>query len=244
MRGDTIVFLGDYVDRGPQSQAVIERVRQLQAASPARIVALRGNHEDASLSRYQQPDPRILLQARNGCANTYRSFQGGAPLEDEESLWPDSAEEHHFLDVAAWLPRDIVEWMASLPLWFENDHGIFVHAGLERTAHGDGWKHPSQSRREDLLWMRRRDFFLGYEGKRLVFGHTTIDDLPVEGISFGADFEETIWRRGPLIGLDTACGKGGFLSAIELPSGKVYDSRIGERDATQVDVSPMSRISA
>src|SRR5262249_17243336 len=48
-RGDTLIFVGDYVDRGPKSAQVIETVRRLARDGPAAVVALRGNHEDAWL---------------------------------------------------------------------------------------------------------------------------------------------------------------------------------------------------
>ena len=48
-RDDTIVFLGDYIDRGPHSKQVVEYVRYLPKMISAKVVALRGNHEDAWL---------------------------------------------------------------------------------------------------------------------------------------------------------------------------------------------------
>jgi serine/threonine protein phosphatase 1 len=221
---DTLVFLGDYVDRGPDSRGVIQRVRELQRSSVAKVVALRGNHEDRWIASYLEPDRGFLLPRGNGCGNMFRSFIGGAPLADDEPI--SMQEAARFLDVRSWLPRDVVEWMCALPLWFENEHGLFVHAGLE--GRGTHWKHPSVCNPEALLWMRRRDFFLGYRGKRLVFGHTAVDDLPNEHMEWAEGlFDDTleVWFRGDLVGLDTACGKGGFLSAIELPSMRVFDSR-------------------
>jgi serine/threonine protein phosphatase 1 len=52
--------------------------------------------------------------------------------------------------------------------------------------------------------------------------------LPVDHLGFLAslfDDPYDVWKSGHLVGVDTGCGKGGFLSAIELPSGKVYESR-------------------
>jgi serine/threonine protein phosphatase 1 len=45
-RGDTIVFLGDYIDRGPDSRACIDATLDFRGRSAARVVCLRGNHED------------------------------------------------------------------------------------------------------------------------------------------------------------------------------------------------------
>jgi serine/threonine protein phosphatase 1 len=234
--GDTLVFLGDYLDRGPDSRGVIERVRALEAACPARVVALRGNHEDKWIECYRTPDINFLLPYNNGCGATFRSYVGGPVLADLEDL--DPSEVDRFLDVPSWLPRDVVAWMQSLPLWFENEHGIFVHAGLE--GKGKRWKHPRRSSSAYLLWMRRHDFYLYYKGKRLVFGHTAVDELPSDHLGAYAHYLDDsaleVWMRGDLIGLDTACGKGGFLSAIELPSLTIYDSRDAQVDAVPLAV--------
>ena len=52
-RDRTIVFLGDYIDRGPESAGVIATVRRLQAREPGCIVCLKGNHEDLMLKAYR-----------------------------------------------------------------------------------------------------------------------------------------------------------------------------------------------
>ena len=84
---DTVVFLGDYVDRGPDSAGVIARIRELEATCPAKIVALRGNHEDAWLQVVDTGWPEFLLPRSNGCLECYRSFIGGPqPTADETTL--------------------------------------------------------------------------------------------------------------------------------------------------------------
>ena len=90
------------------------------------------------------------------------------------------------------------------------------------------------------MWTRRLDFYTGYRGKLLVFGHTAADELPCDHLGpyagyLGGSLE--VWMRGDLIGLDTACGKGGFLSAIELPSRRSYHSR--EPVEPMVDDEPL-----
>lgn len=221
---DTVVFIGDYVDRGPDSKGVVARVRALAASGPAEVVCLRGNHEDQWLVSTRGPNPSFLFPPGNGCGQMYRSFKGGPPLEPGEALGPIELQE--MFEVAKWLPADVIAWMESLPLWYEDEHAIYVHAGLADDGHG--WAHPRDGASTSLLWQRDRDFFRGYEGKRVVFGHTPVELLPVDHLGFLAslfDDPYDVWKRGRLVGVDTGCGKGGFLSAIELPSGKVYESR-------------------
>lgn len=220
---DTLVFLGDYVDRGPDSRGVVERVMRLPQETPARVVTLRGNHEDKWLDCYQGKGVEFLLPRSNGCLEMYRSFASKPLSPDDEAPTEDIIA---MLDVPSWLPQTVLAWMEALPLWYEDDHAIYVHAGLE--GEGEMWKHPSVSRPACLLWMREPDFFSGYHGKRLVFGHTLVKDLPLGHLGPIAKFfddPKDVWQRGELIGLDTGCGKGGFLSAIELPRMKVYESR-------------------
>jgi serine/threonine protein phosphatase 1 len=221
---DTVVFLGDYVDRGPQSKQVIDRVRGLEHEIQAKVVALRGNHEDLWIQCFEEPNAGFLLPVGNGCGAMFRSFTDGAPLSPESSL--EATEFARFIDVKRWLPEEIVTWMQSLPIWFEDDHAIYVHAALD--GEGAEWLHPSKGRAKPVMWGREPDFFANYRGKTVVFGHTTVADLPLDHIGPVQklfDDPGDVWLRGNLVGIDTGCGKGGFLSAIELPAGRVYESR-------------------
>jgi len=222
---DTMVFLGDYVDRGPHSAGVVALVRALEEEGPAHVVCLRGNHEDRWIDSYEKPDAPFLVQVGNGCSATYRSFSGGPPLNSlEEGL--DISEYPKMLAVSSWLPADVVEWMRSLRLFYEDEHAIYVHAGLERDGAG-GWKSAQESDPQSVLWMREPSFFSGYRGKRLVFGHTPVGELPLpDPPASGPDGAAPgVWIHDTLIGIDTGSGKGGFLSAIELPALRVFESR-------------------
>ena len=52
---DTVVFLGDYIDRGPDSRGCIERILQFRAGTVAKVVTLAGNHEDWLLRSLSDP---------------------------------------------------------------------------------------------------------------------------------------------------------------------------------------------
>jgi serine/threonine protein phosphatase 1 len=130
------------------------------------------------------------------------------------------------LKVHEWLPAEVYEWMKALPLWYEDEWAIYVHAGLE--GEGKVWFHPEKSDEMSLLWMREPDFWTGYTGKHIVFGHTVTSYLPCDHLNFMEsllDDKYDVWFRNDLIGIDTGCGKGGFLSAVELPGLKVFESR-------------------
>jgi len=217
--GDTVVFLGDYVDRGPQSAGVIARVESLRATMPGRCVTLRGNHEDAWLRSLEDPNPGFLMPEQNGCRQTMRSLTNCEGLGDYELMM-------RLLQPRSWFPPELHEWMQRLPTWYEDAHAIYVHAGLE--GEGSTWLHPSLGHSRNLMWCREPDFFRHYRGKRLIFGHTLTSELPLDHLSFFAkifDDRTDVWMRGDLVGIDTGCGKGGYLSAIELPSETVYESR-------------------
>jgi serine/threonine protein phosphatase 1 len=218
---DTVVFLGDYIDRGPNSAGVVAWVRDFIAKTPAKVVALRGNHEDAWLQVVDEGWPEFIFPRGNGCLECYRSFSGG-PVPGDQEL-PTSDELDGML-AGKFLPPEVVAWMRELPFFYEDDHAIYVHAGIKRV--GDGFPHPSAvDPPRALLWLRDRDFFENYRGKLVVFGHTTTRTLPNELSSYTPDDPTDLWAGPACVGLDTACGKGGFLTAFELPAKRVYESR-------------------
>ncbi len=218
---DTIVFVGDYVDRGPRSAQVIERIRGLASRGPAKVVALRGNHEDAWLRVVERGWPEFILPPGNGCLAAMRSFTGGPEAGPEEEPGPKEREE---LLKGAFFPEDVVAWLRSLPYWYEDSYAIYVHAGLPRGP--DGFHHPSKAPAPAaLLWLRDEDFFRNYRGKLVVFGHTATAFLPPELSTYTPEDPMDVWAGPCCVGLDTGAGKGGFLTAIELPAMKVYESR-------------------
>ncbi len=220
-RDDTIVFLGDYVDRGPNSAGVVAWVRELVAKSPAKVVTLRGNHEDAWLQVIDDGWPEFVYPRGNGCLESYRSFRG-LPAPGPEEL--PSKDELEDMFSGTFIPKHVIAWMRELPFFYEDEHAIYVHAGIKRD--GDHFPHPSEvDPPRALLWLRDRDFFANYRGKLVVFGHTTTRTLPNELSTYTPHDPTDLWAGPSCVGLDTACGKGGFLTAFELPSKRVYESR-------------------
>jgi len=219
--GDTLVFVGDYLDRGPRSREVIAFLRDLPSILKARVVALRGNHEDAWLRVIDRGWPEFILPSGNGCLATLRSYTGGEPPEPGEGMEPGEAQA---LLSGSFFPADVIAWMRELPYYYEDERAIYVHAGLPRQ--GDGFPHPRDTKNQTaLLWCRDEAFFRLYTGKLVVFGHTSTDLLPPELSSYTPNDPSDIWAGPCTIGLDTGAGKGGWLTGLELPSLRVYESR-------------------
>lgn len=216
---DTLIFLGDYIDRGPRSAQVIDFIRNLNG--PAKVVALRGNHEDAWLRVIDRGWDEFVLPPGNGCLAAYRSFVGGPVPEEGEIATP---EERAAMLTGSFFPPEVVDWFRSLPYWYEDEHAIYVHAGL---PHGpEGFLHPKDVKAPiALLWCRDEAFFRDYRGKRVVFGHTRTEYLPPELSGYTPDDPTDLWAGPAVIGIDTGCGNGGFLTGLELPDQNVYESR-------------------
>ena len=164
-----IVFLGDLVDRGPDSRAVIDRLMQGQAAGKPWHV-LKGNH-DRMFARFVRGgvlhDPRTRtplswLHPRMGGITTLASYG----VADANEM-PMSAAFHA---ARAAVPQSHIDFIDQLPLYLERDSLLFVHAGIR-----PGVPLPQQSK-DDLVWIR--DPFLMTSETHpwlVVHGHTALD---------------------------------------------------------------------
>ncbi len=219
--GDTLVFLGDYLDRGPDSAGVITAVRNLQEHAACRVVALRGNHEDGWLRVVDGGWPAFVLPPGNGCLAAMRSFTGRAQPQIGEGPAQDELEA---LFSGAFFPAGVVDWLRDLAWFHEDEHAIYVHAGLiERDG---GFAHPSATEPPiAMLWTRSESFFRDYRGKRVVVGHTATHTLPPELSRYTPADPKDLWAGENVVAIDTGAGKGGFLTALELPALRVWESR-------------------
>jgi serine/threonine protein phosphatase 1 len=122
------------------------------------------------------------------------------------------------------LPPDVIEWMLSAVLV----RGRARDLRPRRIAKKDGkFPHPSECEpKTALLWTRTESFFREYRGKREVIGHTKTEQLPPELSDYTPDDPTDMWAGECVIALDTGCGSlGGFLTCVELPALRVYESR-------------------
>jgi len=150
------VFLGDYVDRGPDSRGVIDRL--IHRSTTHEVVALKGNHEAAFLDVLNKK-LSISLWKQYGGGATLMSYGVTTSMDDSEA-W-------HTL--ANCIPSDHWNFLSRLPTQFTYADYLFVHAGLRPGV-------PlSQQQDHDLMWIR--DEFLQHKGdfgRIVVHGHTSV----------------------------------------------------------------------
>ena len=234
---DTLVFLGDYLDRGPDSARLIRFLRlDIHRYVSCKVVVLRGNHEDGWLRVRDGGWPEFVLPPQNGCLATYLSYVSSAAMQRGETAaarLPDTRDLQDMQD-AMFFPEEDLQFFASMPHYYEDEHAIYVHAGLPESAPGT-FLHPSEVEEKALLlWVRTLRFFTTYDGKQVVVGHTSTDCLPPDLSEYTPEDPLDMWQRGKVLAIDTGAGKGGFLTVVELPGAPdlrgvmrpvVYESR-------------------
>ena len=181
---DIVVTLGDYIDRGPDSRGVVERLIAL--GTQTRHVGLLGNHEEMMLDvvRHGQPHQAWL---RYGGVETLDSYAFDGDLE--------------------FLPPTHNAFFDSLGDYFEHDNFFFTHA-----AYAPDVNLEDQSV-EMLRWYPLTEGMPAphVNGKTAVVGHTANRDGEI------LDF-------GHLICLDTFCYGGGWLTAMDLRTRRLWQA--------------------
>lgn len=172
VKGDTVVFVGDYIDRGPGSRDVLDLMHELRAGE-AEYVFLKGNHEDMMLSFLGLPGRYGDSFLFNGGAQTLSSYG----VADEKFGYVENVREN--------IPDDHVEFLKGLASSYFRPPYLFVHAGILPT------RQLEEQSVEDMLWIRQDFIFHPHQlGATVVFGHTPMRavmvDLPYKlGIDTG-----------------------------------------------------------
>jgi serine/threonine protein phosphatase 1 len=205
--GGTVVFTGDYVDRGPESRQIIERL-MAGPSDPARWkwVCLQGNHEEIMLTALMAP----------GLLNWWTGNGGGATLISYGAEPGSDAYEALKL-----VPHEHIEWLKGLPLYYADEHRVFVHAGVDETLDLDD--NPAKT----LQWHRYdRENPHGYRGKHVVHGHEQYEDGPV--LHAGrTDLDTLAWYTGRLvIGVFDDEKAGGPVELLTIQRQSIHEWRV------------------
>ena len=169
-RGDAgvIVAIGDYVDKGPESKQVIDRLLSA-AAEGSDLVTLKGNHDVMMVEALRDPSKMAAWIAKGGDAAL--ASYGGDPAD---------------------VPEGHIAWLDRLQLMHVDAHRIYVHAGVDPDIALD------QQSEATLLWKRYpKGFPGGYGDRHVVHGHDNFPDGPLlyEGRT---NLDTLAWRTGRL----------------------------------------------
>ena len=180
---DTLIPLGDCVDRGPDSRGVIDELLALRER--CRLMPILGNHEEMMLNFLEgrpQPDNWLLC----GGDATLQSYGG---------------------EVKGHIPIEHVDYMRTWQNYFETSTHFFAHAAY----------HPEQplaeQRWQNWRWHTLRDMVPGphQSGRVAVVGHTSQKD-------------GEILDAGHLVCIDTYCWGGGWLTALDVTTGQIWQA--------------------
>jgi serine/threonine protein phosphatase 1 len=181
---DALVLLGDYVDRGPDSRGVIERLLELRRQ--CHLTPLLGNHD------------QMMLQIHDGQQQLYVDwllFGGNATLDSYGTLQVDK------------VPAPHIEFLRSCRLFHETARHFFVHGNYRAEL-------PLEAQpTETLFWesLKVRQPGPHCSGKTAIVGHTS-------------QKSGEILDLGYLKCIDTWCYGNGWLTALEVNSGQVWQA--------------------
>ncbi len=183
-----LIFLGDYVDRGPDSKGVIDRLIALKKARPESVF-LKGNHEAIMLDFLNDPED-MLHWLEWGGEETLASYGVTEALSrPSEELAAELSEK---------MPATHLPFLKSLTLTHRQGDYLFVHAGIRPGIAID------DQQEEDLLWIRGR------------FHKARVDERPDYVVVHGHQPMKKPLDAGWRIAVDTGACWTGQLTAVAL----------------------------
>lgn len=203
---DTLVVLGDLIDRGPQSLQVIEKVIELNQTYGDKVVFLKGNHEDMLLNFLNNPTEKQVHYYVNGGLETMQNLLAQLPDTTSNESYPVQAEavKTHF--------KAQLEFLATAPTHQIIGNVLFTHAGFNSE-----FATLDETTEREFIWIRKHFLQANKTPYVNVFGHT-----PVSYIHESNDVWVSEDKR--YIAIDGGCYMSGQLNAVLLN----YDGQLLE----------------
>jgi serine/threonine protein phosphatase 1 len=213
--GDTLVFLGDYIDRGPDTKGCIDAVLRFRRETDARVVCLMGNHEDWFLQTMRDHHHHSWLLVMDAFV-TIRSYSPKAEQVVRDTFAAAKAKVYArgcalpYDTFFAAVPPEHVRFFRRLRPYHRTADGICTHAGLDPRG-----SRLAEQARHAVIWGRPR-FPEDYVGADLiVYGH-------MNNATLDADRWPHPTFVGRTIGVDTISH--GVLTAVRLPDQRIFQS--------------------
>lgn len=214
---DELVFLGDYIDDGPDTAGCVSRIVELRARAPCPVVTLKGNHEQWMLRSHDDPTRHAWLLGMDGLS-TITSYDPETAEAIRREMTEAGAALYHDAVALSYdrffsgMPASHLEFFLGLSPFHRAADVLCVHGGYADLGM------PIEQYPEDVLIWGPPGFPDAYrDGTAVVYGHRNNAVLDGEG-----------WPRprvtgGWAHGIDTI--RHGVLTAMRFPDGRVFQSR-------------------
>ena len=181
------IFVGDLIDRGPQSAAVLTRVHQLCASDPTRYICVMGNHERMMLDFLGDPERYGPRWFAAGGDQTLANFgltlnYGTRDAQDQSRTFAEA--------MNAAIPVDLLAWLAALPLYWQEGSVLVSHAGA------DAKKAVNNQTENEMVWGNIQHKGDRKDGIWTVQGHKIVVKPAIEGRRIFTD--TGAWQSGRL----------------------------------------------
>ena len=174
---DQLVVGGDMINRGPRSAIVLQWVKENADQYPENIHVLAGNHEEMMIWFMKELSP---IWMEFGGDETIKNFK---KVYGDENGWP-AAERY-------------AQWLETLPLVYEDENGIYVHAGIDITM--DQLNQP-----RDIVWLNKSDLhevnapaLKEWSNEKMIYrGHNPVSKVHAEGQFVHCDLGSGMLEEG------------------------------------------------
>jgi len=234
-----LILCGDYIDYGPDSCKVLYKIKDLINRYPSQVVAIKGNHETMFLdflSAKENDIWNVEWLSTDKEFYTANTFITKSSEEEIKQLKTDLGYHDYLFRAAKIIKKDIltnhaelIQWLKSLPLYYETETQIFVHAGIDEEA-GEYWKYGTSNE----YFVSKFPATFGKFYKDIIAGHIGTNELAKDNNYHDIYWDKqshyyidgTVQKSGsiPMLAYDTETKKYSRISAIKILEWNVNQS--------------------
>ncbi|OMD86490.1 metallophosphoesterase [Paenibacillus odorifer] len=209
------ICCGDYIDYGPDSCGALYTIKQLAENYPNQVIVLKGNHEQMLLEFISAKERDIWNVEWLGSDKGFTTVNSFISLSTREKIFQLKFEEgyHDFLFRISKVIKEeilknhseLVKWLKGLPLYYETEAQIFVHAGIDEEAE-EYWRYGTT----DEYLLSKFPATFGKFHKDIIAGHISTSSL-----TKNKDFHQVFWDKNSHFYIDGETTRSGVVPVLK-----------------------------